>query len=149
VAREVWRTPEGGGNIAGRVGLVGSADRGGLQLLPLVLEPPTVNPLRQPLRVGVLTRLFPLPQLSGSVWIAELQRAEGGGQVEVEFLEQRRGSLASVGRAIDPASQSGRESRALIQLSMPAGDGEPWDPPRLLRFALKPLPPAEESPRRP
>jgi len=138
LARELWRTPEGGGNLAGRTTM---------QILPLVLDPPTLNSLREPLRIGLVTGKYTLPPSSGS-WTKVLER-KGQGDVHVDFLVQRRDGTVERGAGVlDPARQSGLESRLLIELFVPAGRGEPWDPLRLLRFALEP-PPGEEEPPRP
>lgn len=122
---DLWRTPEGGGVLASHARL---------KRLPLVLDPPVLNPLRVPLAVGLLTRPFPWTP-RGSGWTVLLAGNEGGGRLSVAFLPGASG-LPEGGLVLDPAQLGSGPVRALLGLEVPPGAGEPWDPPHLERLRL-------------
>lgn len=124
----VWKTPEGGG----------VASRARVEHLPLVLDPPELNPLRTALVVGALTPPLPwTPRTHG--WRTLFAGHEGGGRLNARFLET---AIASeVERLVSDPSELGPGSmRALVRLELPPGTGELWDPPRLERLKLEALP---------
>jgi len=124
VADRVWKT-EGGGNVAGRV----------LNLaLPLTLDAPARNALQGPLRVGVLTQPRSLPN-DVARWRTVVQRS-GRGEVLLDFLDPRREGAPA--RAPSALPEEG-ERRILVELVVPPGHGEPWDPPRLERLTFEPV----------
>lgn len=145
-AREVWKTPEARGNIAGHPpSRPGGIPAPGVRDVPLVIDPPGINRLRAPLCVGVLS--LPIPARVERWRPAILEAHDGIGRVRVRFLG-RRGS-----EELGPWEELSRlegcsEVRFLAELVLPAGNGEPWDPPTLRRIELswsEPLIPAERS----
>ncbi len=124
----VWKTPEGGG----------VASHAGVARLPLALDPPAQNLLRTPLVVGALTPLLPwTPRAHG--WRTVFTGHEGGGRLNARFLQGAAGRDTEL-VGIDPSELGPGHMRVLVQLELPAGGGEPWDPPRLERLRLEPLP---------
>jgi len=122
----LWKTPEGGGGSAGAR----------LIPLPLVLDPPAVNPLRTPLVVGALTRAFPWTPRAGR-WRSTLVGHAGAGRLSVHYLQ------APPDRELerwvnDPGELVAGPARALVRLEIGPGHGEAWDPPRLERLELQP-----------
>ena len=143
-ADEVWKTPEGGQNVQARV-RVGDA--------PLHLDPPATNPLREPLRVGVLSVPVRPPRGVSSWHPPVVEGTAGMGAFRVEFLGLRDGDLGmeEYGPITDAGLLDGCDAiRLLLSLEVPAGSGEAWDPPRVERVELsweEPL--RESSPLRP
>ncbi|NOT31453.1 MAG: hypothetical protein HOP15_13480 [Planctomycetes bacterium] len=133
----VWKSPEGGG----------VASHARVELLPLVLDPPALNPLRVPLVVGALTQPLPwTPRTHG--WRTLFVGHEGGGRLSARFLQGSAGSETERVTS-DPSELGPGTTRALVQLELPPGTGEPWDPPRLERLKLEALPGRlPERPRR-
>jgi hypothetical protein len=123
-AGEVWKSPEGGDNVE-RV-----------RDVPLVLDQPETNVLRVPLRYGILSNPI-RPESGVEAWrSATLALQRGGGEGRLRFLGLRDrsdgGGSDEYGPVEDLTLLTGcRALRLLIELELPAGAGEPWDPPRL------------------
>jgi hypothetical protein len=134
----LWRTPEGGG-MASHVRNA---------LLPLALDPPLVNPLRAPLYIGAVTNAIPwTPRRTG--WRTAFIGHEGAGRLSARYLQSapRGGPERQVS---DPGELGAGPVRVLVRLELPAGRGEPWDPPRFERLRLEANPrrlPAGSAPR--
>jgi hypothetical protein len=136
-AREVWKSPGGGGSIRGDPPRrLGGESAPGLRELPLEIDPPLGNILKRPLRLGVLSR--PIRRGSGSWRPALVEASSGIGNVRVSFLGVRPdGAGDEVGPVDDLLLLEGfPEIRFLVELEVPAGTGEAWDPPRLERLTL-------------
>lgn len=123
-ARRVWSTPEGGG------------DFGVLQdvpdPLPLRLDAPQDNPLREALSVALVTRSI-RPQGGVEEWLGLTMDSDAGaGQVRVRAIgEQELGTreTAKLGPVEDLRFLRGCDSlRLVLELEVPPGPG-PWDPP--------------------
>ncbi len=126
---DLWRTPEGGGVVASHTRLA---------RLPLVLDPPELNPLRVPLVVGLLTQPFPwTPRASG--WRAVLVGQEGSGRLSTAFLQRSFGS-GPERMTLDPSALGPGPVRTLVKLEILPSPGELWNPPRLERLSLEALP---------
>lgn len=121
-AEEIWRSPEGGHNVRAR-------DH--VQEIPLIIDPPRTNPLREPLRTAVLTVPLRPP---GSVTRWEVQGVtgrDGLGSHHLEFLglEDRGEGIVVFGPVSDVALLDGCAAvRLLVSLEVPPGPGA-WDPP--------------------
>ncbi|HED65266.1 MAG TPA: hypothetical protein ENJ09_06905 [Planctomycetes bacterium] len=101
---------------------------------PLRLDPPRTNPLRHPLRAAILSNTH-RPRRGVEAWLdAAVQGREGAGSFHVRFLGLRDRAAGS--DRFEPVDDirllDGCEAlRLLLILEMPAGEGEPWDPPRI------------------
>jgi len=139
---EVWKTAEGGGNISGP----------SLHNLPLVLEPPLLNPLRLPLRVGARSPPLDLPA-SAHLWRAVLDSSlphgallgelDSPARLAVDLLlgpdEERMGG--------DLVVPGGTRLRAGAWFEVQPGRGEAWQPP-WLELGFEPVPePRDVDPR--
>jgi len=126
---DIWRTSEGGGMVGAR---------GRLARLPLVLDPPSENPLRAPLVVGLLTQPFSCPP-RGNGWRPVLVGHQGSGRLEARFL-QVDPALDGERALVDPSAFAPGPIQALLQLEVRPGAGEAWDPPRLEHLELEAIP---------
>ncbi|MEW6073922.1 MAG: Ig-like domain-containing protein [Planctomycetota bacterium] len=127
-AAEVWRTADGGGKIQAR----GGGEHADLDRR-LHLDPPPANVLARPIRHAVLSQAFHPPH-GVSRWLtASTVGVAGGGSFAVRFLGEREGGREVLGPVadLDFAEEPVAAVRLLVELEMPAGRGEPWDPPRV------------------
>lgn len=122
---DLWKTQEGGGGAAGAR----------IKIFPLVLDPPTINPLRTNLAVGALTRPFPWTPRAGR-WRSTLVGHAGAGRLSVHYL-QAPPDRQPERWVNDPGELVGGPARALVRLEIGPGHGEAWDPPRLERLELR------------
>jgi hypothetical protein len=105
--------------------------------LPLVLDPPFQNTLRTSLRLGAITPALPwTPRSSG--WRVAFVGQEGGGRIDARFLQSTPGGGER--HVSDPGELGAGPMRTLVRIELPAGRGEPWDPPSLERLRLEALP---------
>lgn len=111
-------------------------DGGGAQDLTastpsLVLDPPRTNPLREGLRVAVVSS--PLPSaVRDYEWTGvDVGGHDGAGRWIVSFLPPSGGIDARTAVGHPRLLPSGGQLRVLVVLELPAaeGPGEPWDPP--------------------
>jgi len=116
---DLWKTFEGGGGVV---------SRGRNRRLPLVLDPPAVNPLRVPLTVGATSREV-IWAAGREGWRSTLIGHEGGGSIRSGFLQTREGERTRLYE--DPGGLQPGAVVGLLLLSIEAGRGEPWDPPRV------------------
>ncbi len=138
-AREVWKTSEGTGNIEARPPpRAGTDPRPGVRKVPLRIDPPATNPLRATLRVGALSRALPLPRGITGWNPALLDGHPGIGRMGLRLLGRRGGSSDAGATLWQPLStlEGPDEMRFLIELEIPPGSGEAWDPPRLEQLVL-------------
>jgi hypothetical protein len=130
-ASEIWRSHRGGENLV-RV-----------RELPLRIDPPLVNELARPLRWALLSAPLRAPRPSPRWGLIRLEGERGGGDIECQYLGRRPGGPGGeeelvYGPVPDLELLAGCPVvEVLAVLSMPAGTGEPWSPPRLdsLRIA--------------
>ncbi|TAJ09278.1 MAG: hypothetical protein EPO68_15400 [Planctomycetota bacterium] len=120
-ASEVWILREGGGQLI----------REPLRQAPLLLDPPTVNALREPIHVAVMSA--PLRPIRGvERWVrAEVSARAGGGRFGVAYLgerEGRGGSVDIVGPVDDPALLGGCQALQ-VRIDLWMEPGGVWDPP--------------------
>ena len=126
-AAEVWRTGAGGGDIHARTA---GGKREDLDEV-LFLDPPQTNLLRRPLRFAVLGNPIRPPRGVRRWGAAGVDGHAGGGNFVVRYLGETEGGNAVLGPVAD-LDWEGRAVEAVrlrIELHMPAGHGEPWDPP--------------------
>jgi hypothetical protein len=120
----LWRTAEGGG----------MSSRAGLRQLPLVLDPPAVNPLRVALSVDAVTSSLSWVPGSGA-WHTLLVGSEGGGRMTLRFLQSQPGAEREQWFE-DPGQLGGGRMRVFVRFEMPPGKGDAWVPPRIERLTL-------------
>ena len=128
--REVWRSPEGGGNVSGR-------ER--VRIAPIVLDAPEVNPLVDPVRFSVVSRGYRPPRGITAWRPATIATHAGSGEARVRFLgyRTREGRVEEIGPYEDLMMLGDcAEVRIRIDLDIPAGTGEPWDPPSVEQLEL-------------
>ncbi len=143
-ARETWKSPRGGENLV-RV-----------RDLPLLLDPPEVNPLKGPLRMVALSAPIRTSRMASTWGPIHLEGDAGVGSIECEYLGRRAAESSEAGDLVyGPVSDlellNGCASlEVLVILSVPAGTGEPWSPPRFrgLRIEGRSLP-SSSAPRSP
>jgi hypothetical protein len=124
---ELWKTPESLGNLYGRP-----------HELPLEIPAPATNPLREDLRYGLLSGWMRLPP-GPAAWRTVIER-NGVGEVEVGFLVRRQfGGTTHEMRVRDPGRIGASDFQVLLELRVPAGPGEPWNPPHVSRLLLEPV----------
>ncbi len=128
-AQEIWKSPQGGDNLA----RVFDA--------PLRLDPPSENPLRRTLRMVAFSSTI-RPQRTVLAWgPIDVQGDPGAGSFSVEFVGLRKASRAGAEERYGPVPElellGGCQGLELVViLEVPPGRGEPWDPPRLDRIQL-------------
>jgi hypothetical protein len=120
-ASEVWILREGGGQ---RI-------REPLRQAPLVLDPPTVNPLRVPIHVAIMSA--PLRPIRGvERWSSSSVAARSGsGRWRVGYIGERElpgRSVELVGPVDDPSQLNGC-SALQVRIDLWMEPGTPWDPP--------------------
>jgi hypothetical protein len=125
---DLWKTREGGGSSTAS-----------LQVLPLRIDPPELNPLRTFLSVGVVTH--PLPwdgRWTG--WSTRLRHGEeGAGRISVLVRQELGGDEAGGAWLRDPRGLESGRARVLVRFEMEPGNGEVWAPPRCAGIAFEPL----------
>lgn len=127
-AQEIWKSPQGGDNLA----RVFDA--------PLQLDPPSLNPLRRALRMVAFSSTI-RPQRTVLAWgPIELQGNPRAGSLGVEFIGLKKASTGfeeRYGPVTEVDLLDGCQGLELVViLEVPPGHGEPWDPPRLDRVQL-------------
>ena len=148
-ARTAWTTPEGGGDF-GVVQDVPSP-------LPLEIDPPVPNPLREPLTVAVATRPLRPTSALRSWGALKTFGDEGTGRILVRALGLRRvgaREIEELGPVEDLGVLDGCDSlRLVVELRVdparpPDGEPAPWDPPRLeaVEVTWKRARPGEQEP---
>jgi len=119
-AREVWIASEGGGRFQPHP-----------YPAQLAFESPSVNPLREPLHLAVLSAPVRPPRGVERWGRPRVEGRDGAGRFEVRFLGEREvadGTLVRMGPVDDPRLLEGCESVQLwIELSMEPGVA--WEPP--------------------
>lgn len=139
-ASEVWILREGGGQHI----------REPLRQAPLSLDPPTVNPLREPIHVAVMSA--PLrPNRGVERWVrAEVSARAGGGRFGVTYLGERErqdGRVEILGPVEDPALLGACQALQ-VRVDLWMEPGGVWDPPSVDEVEVHWDEPAAGQPRR-
>ena len=128
----IFKSPDGGENVQAR-----GPDPA--ENAPLVIDAPEVNPLAEPLEVAVFSQLVRPPGGVSSWRPAGVVGDARGGSFRVEYVGQRDlGTRFQDYGPIDDLTllEDCAAIRLLVRLSLPAGNGEAWMPPRVERVEL-------------
>jgi len=109
------------------------------EVVPLTLDPPLENPLKEPLCFSVQSRDFGIPGGVSAWGTAYFEGSTGRGSRRISFYGQRlRGGILERWGPVNNMSslEDCPEICFRIDLTIPASEGELWDPPRLDRLAL-------------
>ena len=131
VAKEIWKSPEGGENAVAEEPV---------RVAPFRWQSPKENPLVEPLRFAVLSNLF-RPEGGVLRWgAANVDGESGQGRFRVRFLGLRDFGPHGpelIGPLDDPTLLSDCDAvRFLVELEVDPAEG-PWSPPRVDRVALQ------------